>query len=134
MSNGIGTAFVAGNISNEPALNDSGKVLSFGVAVNRREKDRDGEYADAAHFFDVKVLGNRAGGLASFLRKGMGVAVMGELVQERWEKDGQKRSAVRIIAREVVPFGGKGDDDESGGRSPVSNRSSRPAADDDIPF
>lgn len=108
MSSGIATAVVAGNLTRDAELNESGRVLSFGVAVNRREKERDSdEYAEVAHFFDCKVLGNRAQPLAGILTKGMKVTVQGDLVQERWETDGQKRSAVRIIAREVVLGGSR---------------------------
>lgn len=101
-SSGIATVVVAGNITRDPELNESGRVLKLGVAVNRRDKDRDGEYGDAVSFFDVKVLGNRAEGLAKILAKGERVTVSGDLVQERWEKDDVKRSAVLILAREVV--------------------------------
>ncbi len=128
---GIATCTIAGNLTRDPELNDSGKVLSFGVAVNRREKDASGEYDDKPHFFDVKVLGNRAQALANILAKGRGVTVQGDLTQERWEKDGQKRSAVRIIAREVV-LHGSGDGESSGGgsKAPVAQRS----GDAKIPF
>lgn len=103
MASGIATCVIAGNITRDPELNESGKVLKFGVAVNRREKDSaSGEYEDVGHFFDVKVLGKRAEPLSGILAKGQKVTVLGDLVQERWETDGQKRSAVRIIAREVV--------------------------------
>lgn len=107
MASGIAQATIAGNLTRDAELNESGRVLSFGVAVNRREKDSDGEYSDKAHFFDCKVLGNRAEPLSRILTKGMKVTVVGDLVQERWEdKEGGKRSAVRILAREVVLSGG----------------------------
>lgn len=105
MANGIATATIAGNLTRDPELNDSGKVLSFGVAVNRREKNRDtDEWEDAPHFFDVKVLGNRAESLNNLLSKGAQVTVTGDLVQERWQdrETQANRSAVRILAREVV--------------------------------
>lgn len=106
MASGISTVVLTGNLTRDPeAVSD--RLLTFSVAVNRREKDGD-NWVDAAHFFDVKVLGNRAAPLAGILSKGQGVTVQGDLVQERWEKDGQKRSAVRILAREVVLHGGRG--------------------------
>lgn len=108
-SNGISAAVVAGNLTRDAELNQSGKVLQFGVAVNRYHK----ENGDEAHFFDVKVLGNRAEPLSKILTKGSKVTVLGDLVQERWEtEDGQKRSVVRILAREVVLAGAPRDDAE----------------------
>jgi single-strand DNA-binding protein len=123
----IARGVIIGRIVRDPELNDSGKVLSFSVAVNRRQRDANGEYEDAASFFDIRVLGNRAQGLAGFLAKGRQVAVDARIVQERWEKDGQSRSVVRFIADEVVPLGPKADDGEQGGGQAVPD-------DDTIPF
>lgn len=120
---GIATTVISGNLTRDPELNQSGKVLSFAVAVNRREKSTDGEYADRAHYFDVRVLGNRAAGLSGILEKGRGVTVLGDIVQDRWETDGQRRTAVRILAREVVLHSG-------GGEKPKP----KPQADPEIPF
>jgi len=112
MATGISSVVLAGNLTRDPELNPSGKVLNFGVAVNRYEKDSDGNAGEAVHFFDVKVLGNRAQALSGLLKQGAKVTVLGDLVQERWEKDGQKRSAVRVLAREVV-LGGSRHESES---------------------
>lgn len=74
-------------------------VLNFGIAVNRSVKDQmSGEYKDEASFFDVTAFGKSAEAVAKFLTKGKQVAVVGELVQDRWEKDGQKQSRVKINA------------------------------------
>src|ERR1035437_4127367 len=104
MASGIATCVIAGNITRDGELNESGRVLAFGVAVNRREKERGSEeWGEAVHYFDCKVLGNRAEPLSKILVKGMKVTVQGDLVHERWEnKEGEKRAAVRILAREVV--------------------------------
>lgn len=114
MANGLSLAVLSGNCTRDPELNESGKVLSISVAVNRRAKGADGEWGDEVSYFDVKVLGNRAQPLANILSKGQGVTVQGDLVQERWEKDGQKRSAVRLLAREVVLHGGRGERSDAG--------------------
>lgn len=104
MASGISTVVLAGNLTADPELR-SERLLTFTVAVNRRAKNADGEWGDSAHFFDVKVLGNRASSLSGILEKGRAVTVLGDLVQERWEKDGQKRSALRVLANEVVLHG-----------------------------
>lgn len=105
---GIASVVLAGNITRDPELNESGKVLRLSVAVNRYQKNADGEGSEEVSFFDVKVLGARASGLAKILAKGGKITVQGDLVQERWEtKEGDKRSTVLILAREVV-LGGSG--------------------------
>jgi single-strand DNA-binding protein len=137
MSNGIARATIVGNLTRDPELNESGRVLSLGIAVNQRRKGQSGEWEDEAHFFDVKVLGNRAQPLAGFLEKGRQVAVDARVVQERWTaKDGGNRSAVRFIADEVVVLGSRQD----GGSRTSDVPSDFPApkapapSDDDIPF
>jgi single-strand DNA-binding protein len=102
----IARATIVGRLTRDPELNESGRVLSLGLAVNRRVKDREGEWGEEVSFLDVKVLGNRAEPLSRFLSKGRQVAVDARIVQERWEaKDGTTRSAVRFLADEVVLFG-----------------------------
>jgi len=129
MANGVATAFVSGNITADPEL-VSERFLKFSIAVNKRAKGDDGEWHDKPHYFDVKVLGNRASGLAGILSKGRGVSIVGDLEHERWEKDGQKRSAVRIIAREVVPH--YGESASSGDSEAEQSGSATP--DDGVPF
>lgn len=75
-------------------------VANFSIAVNSREKDGD-EWVDYASFFDVVAFGKTAERLASHMEKGCMVGVSGALKQERWEKDGQKRSKVVLIARDI---------------------------------
>lgn len=137
----IARAVLVGRLTREPELNESGKVLTLGMAVNRRVKARDSEeWVEEVSFFDVKVLGNRAQGLKKFLEKGRQVAVDARIVQERWEsQDGSKRSAVRFIADEVTPLGSKGEN-ANGSRSDIPIDANDFAAvpsgggDDNIPF
>jgi single-strand DNA-binding protein len=100
--------------------------------VNRKRKDNaTGTWVEVASFFDVKAFGSQADNVAKYLQKGSQVAVAGTLEQQRWEKDGQKRSKVVIIADNVQFLGSKnGGDPDSVPRSPAS-----PVEDDDpIPF
>jgi single-strand DNA-binding protein len=53
------------------------------------------------------VLWGRQGeSLNQYLVKGKPVGVDGELRQERWEKDGQKRSKVEVVASNIQLLGG----------------------------
>lgn len=72
-------------------------ALSYCIAVNRQWKDKNGEKREEASFFDVQGYGPGMDVLAPSLVKGRRVLVNGRLTQERWEKDGQKRTAVRVI-------------------------------------
>lgn len=104
MANGIAIGHLTGNITSDPNQ-ISDKLLTFSIAVNSREKNRDtDEWEDVADFFDIKVLGSRAAALGNILTKGMQVSLVGRIKQEHWKdkETGGNRSAVRIIAQEIV--------------------------------
>lgn len=77
------------------------QVLSFGLAVNDRRKDASGEWTDYANFVDVILFGKRAEALSGILRKGTKAAIDGKLRYSSWEKDGQRRSKLEVVAEDV---------------------------------
>lgn len=81
-------------------------ILSTSIAVNRRVKKGE-QWADEGNFFDVEMFGKRGESIKQYLTKGKQVGIIGELVQDRWEKDGQKHSKVKIIASDVQLLGGQ---------------------------
>ena len=81
-------------------------VGKLSIAVNRRVK-KGQEWVDEANYFDVSLFGKQAESLKQFLTKGKQIAVDGFLKQDRWEKDGQKHSAVKIIANDIQLLGGR---------------------------
>jgi single-strand DNA-binding protein len=128
-------------------------VSNISLAINQRRK-RDEQWVDEAHFFDAVVWGKTAESLAPYLKKGKQIGVEGELRQNRWEQDGQKRSRVEIFTTNIQLLGsrndggsgsdfdppprdasGPGDPGGPGGQS--SDAGGIPSADqfdDDIPF
>jgi single-strand DNA-binding protein len=130
----------------------SGQVLvEFGLAVNRRFKSNSGEDREEVCFVDVTVWGKTAELCAESLRKGSSVFIEGRLKLDQWEKDGQKRSKMGVVAENVQFLDRRRDAEygdapadaapsRSGGRS--SGAARKPAgddvppngADDDIPF
>jgi single-strand DNA-binding protein len=133
--NGLARVVLVGNLTRDPELRTTGggtSVTTLGIAVNERVKKGD-NWEDYVNFFDVTVWGNSAENCAKHLGKGSPVAVDGRLRQDRWEKDGQKRSAVKVVA-ESVQFlpDGKKRDGGSGGSSESADAGTNP--DDDIPF
>lgn len=76
-------------------------ITKFSIAVD------DGK--DETSFYDCKSFAKTAELVMQYKHKGDQVGVSGRLKQERWEKDGAKRSAVRIIAERVTFIGPKQD-------------------------
>ena len=96
---------LVGNLTRDPELRTAGsggvKVASFGLAVNDTYRDRDGNAIERPVFIDVDVWDRQAETAAQYLRKGRCVLVEGRLQMDTWEKDGQKRSKLKIRASAV---------------------------------
>ena len=102
----INRVVLSGNLTRDPDLRCTAggtAVLGFGIAVNDRRKNaQTGEWEDVPNFIDCTMFGNRADAVSKFLAKGMKVAIEGKLRWSQWEKDGQKRSKIEVIADEIV--------------------------------
>jgi len=79
-------------------------VSEISIAVNRYSGKDKGEEVS---FFEVNLWGKTAETLVQYLTKGRQIVVQGELRQERWEKDGQKRSKVTVNVNQLQLVGGK---------------------------
>lgn len=79
-------------------------VAEFSVASNYRRKTGE-EWKDEVNFVDVTMFGKGSEAIHKYLVKGKQVAILAELRQDRWEKDGQKRSRVYLIAHDVQLLG-----------------------------
>lgn len=77
--------------------------LRVGVAVNRRWQNGQGEWQEAVSFIDVVAWKDLAENAAESLPKGTRVVVTGRLEQRSYEKDGQQRNVVEIIADDIAP-------------------------------
>ena len=106
---------------------DSGfGVLNFTVATNRSYKKND-QWVEEASYIDCKYFSKGASKLSEYVKKGTQVAVEGSLIQESWEKDGQKRSRLVIQVENLQLVGGKGN---AGNSQPSGNESFQ----EDYPF
>ena len=96
---------VSGNLTRSPELRATQggtQILGFGMAVNdRRRNQQTGEWEDVPNFVDCVAFGARAEALSKILKKGMKVAVDGKLRYSSWEKDGQRRSKLEVVAEEI---------------------------------
>ena len=95
---------ISGNLGTEPELRATSggmAVLSFQVAVNDRVKQQDGTWTDRPNWVSCTMFGTRAEKLAQYLHKGSKVVIEGKLRYSQWEKDGQKRSKLEVIAEEL---------------------------------
>lgn len=81
--------------------NDS-VLVKFHIAVNTGYKDK-----EEVSFFECVMFGKYADVMSQYLTKGQQVAVSGQLRQDRWEKDGDKKSKVKIVVQNLLLIGSK---------------------------
>jgi single-strand DNA-binding protein len=135
MAGNINRVIITGNLTKDPelrALPSGTSVCELRIACNGRRKNASsGQWEDDPNFFNVTVWGQQGENCKRYLSKGRGVAIDGRLNWREWETEGQKRSAVDIIAETVQFLGGR-DDASSGNGNGFS--SSVNAASSDVPI
>lgn len=99
----VNVVVLTGGLTRDPELRDAGgtAVLGFGLGFSQTWRDSAGQTCERSHYADVAVYGRRAEALAKILRKGMRVTVQGRLRFESWERDGERRSKLSVVADEV---------------------------------
>ncbi len=110
MAEDLNNVFLVGRLTRDIVLSYTANGYPIGklsLAVNRRRKNGE-QWEDEANFFDLILWGKRAEALQRYLLKGTQIAVQGQLKQERWEQDGQKRSRVVIELNNIQLVGGRG--------------------------
>jgi len=148
MAGSINHVVLVGNLTRNAELKytNSGIAIShFTLAVNQRRK-KDDQWVDEASFFDVSFWGKSAEALNQYLVKGKQIGVEGSLRQDRWEKDGQSRSRVEVVASNVMLLGSRpqaqaqaqapapGQAPAAGGLEPPEGGAPADTFEDDIPF
>ena len=95
---------LTGNLTDDPELRftpNGVAVANFRLAVDQRVWDADGWKDGEPSYFRVSVWRDQAEHVAASLAKGDRVMVSGYLRARSYEKDGEKRLAWEVEAREV---------------------------------
>jgi single-strand DNA-binding protein len=159
MPSSVNVVVLVGNLTRDPELRATAggtSVCKLGLAVNERAKDpATGEWGERPNYFDIDVFGAQGESCAQYLTKGRQIAIEGRLRWRSWEaQDGQKRSAVSVVANNVQFIGPRDSGGQggawSGGGQTAGGQGSGPgfnnagldpakgdfaeSGDDDIPF
>lgn len=129
MANDVNMVVLVGRLTRDPEMrytNTGTALCRVSLAVNRRKRSGD-SWSDEVSYFDVSIWGKQAESLNNYLSKGKQIAVQGELRQNRWEQDGQKRSRVEVVANTIQLLGDPSGGGNGGGnrQNPYQNNSSR---------
>ncbi len=131
-----------GNLTRDPELRtlpSGSQVAMFSMAMNRKFKTQQGELKEEACFVDVEIFGKQAETCGKYVHRGDMLLVEGRLKQDTWEKDGQKRSKLKVIgvSIQLMPkSAGKGqasgDEIQDGDSEPY--QTDAPSGKEEIPF
>ena len=144
----LNKVMLIGNMTRDPQLSylpSQTPVVEFGLAISRRYKKQDGSQGEDVCFVDCQMFGKRAEVINQYLKKGDPIFVEGRLKFDSWEKDGQKRSKLRVFVENFEFLGkgssggGQGGGNQGGGyqSAPAPSAPEAPhggGMDDDIPF
>ena len=157
----LNKVMLIGRLTRDPetrSLPSGASVVQFGLAVNRVYNNRQsGEKVEETAFIDCEAWGRTGETIARYLKKGRQLFVEGRLKFDSWEKDGQRRSKLSVVAenfqfidsqsgeRQSAGEGGggnfSGQQQPQRGQAPVGAPQGTPQgtpqddyADDDIPF
>lgn len=153
MVRGLNKVQIIGNLGADPEMRSTatgGAVTNFRVAVSRNRRGTDGIMVDDTEWFRVVAFDSGGYKLAEichqFLRKGQTVYVEGRLQSRKYpDRDGVEKTAVEIIANEMIMLSGRDEANQPGEgmggpqRAPVASGARRaPSGGDeyesDVPF
>lgn len=122
-----------GRLTRDPTLKylpSQMAVTEFGLVSNRKYKTKAGEEREDATFLDCVAWGKTGELINQHFQKGKTILVEGSLRYETWEKDGQKRSTIKLTVDSFQFVGSKSDgasgDAPSGDRQ-TARRTTGPA-------
>ena len=140
---------LVGNLTRDPQLSytpSNTAVCKFGIATNRKWRDRDGNTREDVCFVDCTLFGRGGETFNQYMAKGRTVLVEGRLQLNRWTTpEGDKRSKHEVLVDNFTFLGGGRGGEGGGGRRDSAEPASAPVGgadhdapppptDDDIPF
>ena len=119
----VNKVILIGNLTRDPQLRytpNQMAVCEFGLATNRKWRNKAGEMQDEVCFVDLVAWGKQAETIQKYVTKGQQIFIEGRLTFDQWEgKDGQKRSRLRVTVDNFqflgAPKGGGGGSKNSSG-------------------
>ena len=93
-----------GNLTRDPEqiqTKTGTSMVSFTVATNEKYTDKQGQKQEHASFINCTAFSGIADVVMKYVKKGDLLFLDGRLRQDTWEKDGEKRSALKVLVDKV---------------------------------
>lgn len=122
-SNDLNKVILIGRLTRDAELkyNTKGTAIAAVSLANNRSVKRNDNWETEVSYFDADIFGKTAENLKPYLTKGKMICITAHMKQDRWEKDGQKFSRVKLEAEEVQLLGGNSSENpnsSNGGTQP----------------
>ena len=115
----LNKVMLIGNLTRDPDLKytpGNQAVCEIGLAVNRKYRTKEGEDREETTFVDCEAWGKQAEVLKQYMTKGKPLFIEGRLKLDTWEdKDGGKRSKMRVVIENFQFLGAAGGGGGGGG-------------------
>jgi single-strand DNA-binding protein len=137
--NDLNTVSIVGRLTRDPEIKYTQggmAILNFSLANGYSKKSGE-SWKDETNFIDCTYMGKAAEAVSKYMAKGKQLAITGCLRQERWEKDGEKKSKTVILCDMVQLIGSREGgqvQQDSGVRTSAQSSSSDDRFVDDVPF
>ena len=135
----LNRVFLIGRLTHDAELKyttSNQPVCQFSLAVNTPKREGD-EWTDATMFINrISLWGKRAEAITEHLLKGKLIFVEGRLRMDEWEREGEKRRELRIVASEIKILSSPRAETGAGGLKGEAfpKPESELADDEDLPF
>ena len=148
MSKSLNLCQFIGNIGKDVDtryLPSGAQVAQFSIAVGRDYKDKQGNKVERTEWVNCVCFGALAEVISKYCHKGSKIYVAGEMVTEKWEKDGVTHYTTKVQVLNMQMLDGRPAGEQAPSQAPSqaskqtpSQPSSQPQGyedfDDDIPF
>lgn len=94
----VNKVILLGRVGKEPEIRQVGdnKVANFSIATSEKFKDKSGNKVENTEWHNVVFWGKQAELIEQYVHKGDELYIEGSIKTETYEKDGEKRYAVKI--------------------------------------
>lgn len=135
----VNKVILIGRVGSDITIRTAGdqKVASFTLATSEKYRGKDGNMVENTEWHNISIWGKLAEVAEKYVTKGTQLYIEGKIKTEKYQKDGQDKFIVRIVANSMQLLGSKQDSQSA---SPAPQQAQRrfnttplPTDDDDLP-
>lgn len=105
----VNRVFLIGRVGSDVTIRTAGdqKVASFTLATSEKYKGKDGNMVENTEWHNISIWGKLAEVAEKYVTKGTQLYIEGKIKTEKYQKDGQDKFIVRIVANSMQLLGSK---------------------------